>query len=99
VPWLRTRPDHAEAPSVAPVVSAIELGLQIDWAQTVGVRVVDSANQPRELGVVLLTLAERRDLANSLPCAAWSAVFAKASVFPLDLLTATDVATTWASSG
>ena len=63
-------------------------------------RVVEFAGQPREPSVDLLTLAERRDFANALPCAAWSAVFAKAWVVVLlDLLIATHVAATWEASG
>lgn len=75
------------------------LALRIDCAHKVVVRVVGFSGQPREPAVDLLTLAERRDLANLLPCAAWSAVFAKAWVLLLDLLIATDVAATWEVSG
>lgn len=78
---------------------ARELELPVDCAHQEVVRVVEFAGQPREPGVDLLTLAERRDLANSLPRAAWSAVFAKAWVLLLDLLIATNVAATWEASG
>jgi hypothetical protein len=78
---------------------ARELDLPIDCAHKVVVRVLEFVGQPREPGVDLLTLAERRDLANSLPSAAWSAVLAKAWVLLLDLLIATNVAATWEASG
>ena len=63
------------------------------------VRVVEFAGQPREPGVELLTLAERRALANSLSPATWSAMVAKAWVLLLDLLVASDVAAAWEASG
>lgn len=62
------------------------------------VRVVESAGEfavARERDVELLTFAERRDLANALPRATWSAVLAKTRVLLLDILTATDAAAIW----
>ena len=62
------------------------------------VRVVESADElavARKRDVDLLTCAERRDLANALPRATWSAVLAKSRVLLLDSLTATDAATIW----
>jgi hypothetical protein len=59
------------------------------------VRVVESAGEfavAREREVDLLTLAERRDLANALPRATWIAGLAKTRVLLLDFLTATDTA-------
>ena len=59
------------------------------------VRVVESAGEfavAREREVDLLTLAERRDLANALPRATWSAGLAKTRVLLLDFLTATAAA-------
>ena len=65
-------------------------------------RVVEFAGQfgvPHGADLDLLTLAERRDRANALPRAAWSAVLAKTQVLLLDLLIATDAASTWEASG
>ena len=81
---------------------ARELELPIVCARKAVVRVVEFAGQfgvPREPDLDLLTLAERRDLANALPRAAWSAVLAKTQVLLLDLLIATDAAATWEASG
>lgn len=77
---------------------ARELELPIVWARKALVRVVESAGQfavAREPDVDLLTFAERRDLANALPRATWSAVLAKTPVLLLDFLTATDAASIW----
>jgi hypothetical protein len=43
----------------------------------------------------LLTPAERRDLANALLRAAWSAALEETRVLLLDFLTATDAAAIW----
>jgi hypothetical protein len=48
-----------------------------------------------EREVDLLTFAERRDFADALPRATWSAVLAKARVLLLGFLTATDAAAIW----
>ena len=75
-----------------------EFELPIVCARKVLVRVVESGGEfavAREREVDLLTFAERRDLANALPRAAWSAVLAKTRVLLLDFLTATDAAAIW----
>jgi hypothetical protein len=62
------------------------------------VRVVESAGElavVRERDVDLLTFAERRDLADALPRAVWSAVLAKTRVPVLDFLTWTNAAAIW----
>jgi hypothetical protein len=74
---------------------ARELELQVVCARKALERVVEFAGQfgvPREPDVDLRTLAERRDLANALPRATWSAVLEKTSEILLDFLTATDAA-------
>jgi len=66
------------------------------------VRVVESVGEfamARERDVDLLTFAERRDLANALPRATWSALSAKTRVFLLDLLAATDAAAIGQATG
>jgi hypothetical protein len=66
------------------------------------VRVVESTGEfavAHETGVDLLTLAGRRDLANALPRATWSAGLEKTRAFLLDLLIETDAAATWEASG
>lgn len=81
---------------------ARELELPIVCARKALVRVVEFAGQfgvARELDVDLLTFAERLDLANALPRAAWSAVLAKTRVLLLDFLTATDAAGIWQARG
>ena len=75
-----------------------ELELPIVCVCKALVRVVESAGDfavAREREVDLLTFAERRDLANALPRAAWSAVLAKTRVLLLDPLAATDAAAIW----
>ena len=47
----------------------------------------------------LLTPAERRDLANALLRAAWSAALEETRVLLLDLLVATDAAAIWEAKG
>jgi hypothetical protein len=74
---------------------ARELELPIVCARKALVRIVESAREfavAREREVDLLTLAERRDLADALPRATWSAGLAKTRVLLLDFLTATDAA-------
>ena len=48
-----------------------------------------------EIDLDLLTPAERRDLANALLCAAWSAALEETRVLLLDLLIAADATTIW----
>jgi hypothetical protein len=77
---------------------ARELELQVVCARTALVRVVEFAGQfgvPREPDVDLRTLAARRDLANALPRATWSAVLEKTRELLLDFLTATDAGAIW----
>ena len=77
---------------------ARELELQVVCGRKPLVRVVEFAGQfgvPREPDVDLRTLAERRDLANALPRATWSAALEKARVLLLDFRTATDAAAIW----
>jgi hypothetical protein len=77
---------------------ARELEVQVVCARKALVRVVESAGEfavARELDVDLRTLAGRRDLANALPRATWSAVLAKTRGLLLDFLTATDAAAIW----
>jgi len=62
------------------------------------VRVVESASEfavGRERDVDLLTFAERRDLANAVPRATWSAALAKTRLLLLEFLTETDAAAIW----
>ena len=47
----------------------------------------------------LLTPAERRDLANALLRAAWSASLEETRVLLLDVVTATDAAAMWEAGG
>lgn len=49
----------------------------------------------RECDVDLLTFAERRDLADALPRATWSAVLAKTRLLLLDFLARTNAAAIW----
>lgn len=78
---------------------AREFELPIVCARKALVRVVESAGGEfavaRERDVDLITFAERRDLANALQRAAWSAVLAKTRVLLLDFLAATDAAAIW----
>ena len=77
---------------------ARELELQVVCARKALVRVIESVGEfgvPREPDVDLRTLAERRDLANALPRATWSAVLEKTRELLLDFLTATDAAAIW----
>jgi hypothetical protein len=72
---------------------ARELERAMVCARKALVRVVESASElavARERDVDLLTSAERRDLADVLPRAAWSSVLAKTRVLLLDFLAATD---------
>ena len=76
---------------------ARELKLPIVCARKAVVRVVEFVggfSVPREPHLDLLTVAERRDVANALPCSAWSAALAKTRVLLFDLLIATDAAAT-----
>jgi hypothetical protein len=77
---------------------AHEFELPTVCARKALIRIVESAGEvavAREREVVLLTLAERRDLSNALPHAAWSAALAKSRVLLLDFLTATNAAAIW----
>jgi hypothetical protein len=77
---------------------AHEFELRTVRARKALVRVVEFAGElavARERDVDLLTFAERRDLANALPRATWSAVSAKTRVLLLDFLTATDTPAIW----
>jgi hypothetical protein len=61
----------------------------------------DSGEHEMRVGIELdlLTPAERRDLANALLRAAWSAALEETRVLLLDLLIATDAAAIWEARG
>jgi hypothetical protein len=93
-PPHRGHPMSHETPDPARRLSH-ELELPTVRARKALVRVVESAGEfavVREREVDLLTLAERRDLANALPRATWIAGLAKTRVLLLDFLTATAAA-------
>jgi hypothetical protein len=61
----------------------------------------ESEPHPMRVGIDLdpLTPAERRDLANALLRAAWSASLEETRVLLLDMLLATDAAAIWEARG